>query len=203
MRVGKILIVGGIILAVIVAAMQPTEAQLRRRSVLQRSRTTHRAVTSRQATSRTAGDRNLITGTVVQLSPMLEPAIGPSGAQGVASIFYNDVDTSLNSGSLVVTGLPAGRYQAWLVFDDPFTSKKQQINSELVAEFYVHFNAARTETALSIGLPQVINITHARQLVVTNKVKTEAQVGRAPVCGAAGYRRGPAEGEAVLAANIN
>jgi len=136
---------------------------------------------------------------------MLTPATGPSGANGVGYIHYNDVDTSLNSGGLVVAGLPAGKYSAWLVVFDPFVNRveKQNIHSELVANFNVTESGARTETALIIGLPHVININHAKQLVVTKWGSTEAQVGGEPVCGAAGYLGGPATDLAVLAANIN
>jgi hypothetical protein len=201
MRFGKILLLCGVIMAVAFAAVNNAEAELRRRSSVLRSQTVQRGTVTGQTAPQTLQKRELITGKVVQLSPMLAPAVGPSGAQGVASIFYNDVDTSLNSGNLVVTGLPEGRYYVWFVFFDPFSRKN--IYSELVAKFDVPENAARAETALTIGLPGVINISHAKQLVVTNKVNTSAEVGRKPIPGAAGYWGGPANGQAVLAANIN
>ena len=203
MRFGKFVLIGGLITAFTFVSLSSADAQLRRRSTLGRPHAVQRgAVPSEKApTTAQKQKRDMITGKVVQLSPLLAPAAGPSGALGVGSIFYNDVDTSLNSGNLVVTGLPAGEYDAWLVFFDPFASGK--IYSELVAEFSVTANGARTETALAIGLPNIINMIHAKQLVVTHHCKTMAQVGQAPVPGAAGYPGGPAKGQAILAANIN
>lgn len=200
MRFSKALTVCVVCLMIAGVAAGSVEARLGRRLP-----TVRRQAGQQSATASTAQAQNhkLVTAKMVQLSPMIEPAIGPSGAQGVGSIFYNDVDTSLNSGNLVVTGLPAGRYMAWLVFYDPFTQNKQKIHSELVAEFSVFVNANRTETALTIGLPNVINLSHAKQLVVTKWVRTKAEVGRKPVCGAAGYSGGPAKKQAVLAANIH
>ena len=201
MRFGRILLLFGIIMAVAFTTVSNADAQLRRRSPVLRAQTVQRRPGVERTVPNAAQKRDLISAKVVQLSPMLAPAVGPSGAQGVASFFYNDVDTSLNSGNLVVTGLPAGRYYAWLVFFDPFAQKN--IYSELVAEFEMPVNGGRAETALTIGLPGVINISDAKQLVVTNKVKTDAQIGRKPIPGAAGYGNGPAKGQAVLAANIN
>jgi hypothetical protein len=201
MRFGRTLLLFGVIMAVAFATVSNADAQLRRRSPVLRAQTIQRRTGVERTVPNTAQKQELISSKVVQLSPMLAPAVGPSGAQGVASFFYNDVDTSLNSGNLVVTGLPAGRYYAWLVFFDPFA--KKNIYSELVAEFEVHANGGRTETALTIGLPVVINISDAKQVVVTNKVQTSAEVGRKPIPGAAGYSGGPASGQAVLAANIN
>ena len=201
MRFGKFVLIGGLITAFAIVSLSPADAQLRRRSTLGRLHAVQRGAVPAETAPTTAQKRDMITGKVVQLSPLLAPAAGPAGALGVGSIFYNDVDTSLNSGNLVVTGLPAGEYDAWLVFFDPFVSKN--IYSELVADFAVATNGARTETAMAIGLPNVINMIHAKQLVVTRHCKTMAQVGQAPVQGAAGYPGGPAKGQAILAANIN
>ena len=116
----RTLLVCGLITAFVYANISTAEAQLRRQSPLLRSQTVRQAAVPKQTASRTLQERNLLTAKVVQLSPMLTPATGPSGAQGIASIFYNDVDTSMNSGNLVVTGLPAGKYSVWLIFFDPF-----------------------------------------------------------------------------------
>ena len=201
MRFRKTLLICGVLAAFACVNVDNTEAQLRRRSSVLRPRTGRQTAVTHPTAPAMLQKRDLVTGKVVQLSPSLIPAAGPSGAQGVGYIFYNDVDTSLNSGSLVVTGLPAGHYYAWLVFFDPFSRKN--IYSELVAKFSVPENGARTETALTIGLPNIVNIAHAKQLVVTHQVKTKAQVGQDPVPGGAGYRGGPARSRAVLAANIN
>lgn len=200
-RFEKTLLICGLLAVFACVDGDTTEAQLKRRSSVLRSRTGQPAAAIHPTAPVALQKRDLITGKVVQLSPSLIPAAGPSGAQGVGYIFYNDVDTSLNSGSLVVGGLPAGHYYAWLVFFDPFSRKN--IYSELVAKFTVPESGTRTETALTIGLPNVVNIVHAKQLVVTHWVKTKAQVGQDPVPGAAGYRGGPARSRAVLAANIN
>lgn len=196
MRIGKFFVTGACLAACVWLSISPAEAQLRRRSAVAQ----RRAASQQATTAKSADQREMVTGTVIQLSPSLIPAAGPAGALGVASIFYNDVDTSLNSGNLVVTGLPAGAYDAWLVFHDPFTSKP--IYSELIARFSVYENGARVETAVNIGLPNVINMIHAKQVVVTHQVQTAAQVGQAPIPGAAGYPNGPGKGQAVLAANI-
>jgi hypothetical protein len=205
MRFGKLLIMCGVLAASFVVGPENADAQIVRRSPLIRARSAQQRKVTPSTNSATTQNRNMISAKVVQLSPMVAPAIGPSGAQGVGSVFYNDVDTSLNSGNLVITGLPQGRYYVWLVFFDPFKSgsSSRTVHSELVAKFNVFSNSARTETSLMIGLPNVINISHAKQLVVTRKVKTDAEVGGKPVNGAAGYRRGPGYKEAVLAANIN
>ena len=201
MRFGKIILIGGFIAACLAANWHTADAQLRRRPAIARARPAQPAAAAKQQTTAGQQNRNLITGKVVQLSPMLPPAAGPSGSQGVASIFYNDVDTTLNSGNLVITGLPAGQYMAWLVFFDPFAAKN--IYSELTAVFQVTSNNARVETALAMGLPNVINISHVKQLVITHPLKTTAQVGQAPIAGAVGYSSGTGKGQAVLAANIN
>ena len=203
MHFGKTLVVCVVLLALAFAVSSTADAELTRRSPALRARPVQRATAAKSTNPTTVQNYNpqMISSKIVQLSPMVAPAVGPSGAQGVASVFYNDVDTTLNSGNLVVTGLPAGQYYAWLVFFDPFSPRV--IYSELIAKFNVLTNGNRTETALTIGLPSVINISHAKQVVVTNPCRTNAQVGRQPVPGAAGYRGGPARGEAVLAANIN
>ena len=140
----RTLLVCGLVTAFVYTNISAAEAQLRRQSPLLRSQTVRQAAVPKQTASRTLQERNLLTAKVVQLSPMLTPATGPSGAQGIASIFYNDVDTSMNSGNLVVTGLPAGKYSVWLIFFDPFVNRveKQNIYSELVANFNVAENAA-------------------------------------------------------------
>lgn len=196
MRFKFIVFVGILALVTLGLVNHDAEAQLRRRTS---GRFAHAAQTP--ATTARTESYEMVTGQVIQLSPSLIPAGGPSGALGVGSIFYNDVDTSLNSGNLVVTGLPAGDYDAWLVFHDPFATKN--IYSELVARFVVAENGARAETALNIGLPNVINMIHAKQLVVTHHVESTAQVGQEPISGAAGYKGGPGKGKAVLAGNIN
>jgi hypothetical protein len=206
MRFEKTLIVCSLIVAFAFMSVANADAQLKRTPAL-RARPAQRATVTKPTTPATTQNRNLISAKVVQLSPMVVPAVGPSGAQGLGSIFYNDVDTSMNSGNLVVTGLPAGKYYAWLVFFDPFAHRtqprKQKIHSELVAKFKVLANGDRTETPLMIGLPNVITLSHAKQLVITKKIRTQAQVGGAPICGAAGYQGGPAQGKAILAANFN
>jgi len=202
MRVGKFLVICGVLLLLAGVVIPRAEAQVRHRLPALRANPGQREAAARPATPAAVQNRELVSAKVVQLSPMLQPAIGPSGSQGVASFFYNDVDTSLNSGSLIVTGLPTGNYYAWIVFFDPLTSRKN-VYSELVAKFTIPEDSVRTETALMMGLPTVINISDARQIVVTNAVKTDAEVGRKPVSGAAGQWGGPANGQAVLAANIN
>jgi hypothetical protein len=200
MRFGKLFIVCGIIIAVVAVGIGYSEAAQRRLAV-QRYQAARQGTVTKSVTSASGQNRSLITEKIFQLSPMIIPANGPSGAQGVGAIFYNDVDTSLNTGNLVVTGLPAGSYYVWLVFFDPLASKA--VYSELVAHFTVNENSARTETALTIGLPNVVNISTVKQIVVTYQFKTNALVGGKPVNGAAGHKWGPGYGAAVLAANMN
>ena len=205
MRFGKTLLAYVVIMTLVYTFISTADAELRRRSPVLRSHMVRREAGAKQtvpAVSQTDGQRNLATVKTAQLNPWLAPARGPANAQGFVSISYNGNDPSMNPGTLVVSGLPTGQYYAWLVFTRP-AAEKRDPSSQLVAKFNVTKNGAWTETDLIFGSAIWVNMNHLTQFVLTNKVKTKAQVGRKPVKGAAGTRWGPGYKEAVLAGNFS
>jgi hypothetical protein len=197
MRFGKILAVCGLVTAFAFASSGNSEAQLKRRSPVLRSRTVQQRAVAKQP-SQKAGRRDLVTEEVVKLAPGIFPAAGPAGAHGTASVFFDDTNTGSFAGSLVVNGLPTGHYRAWFVFSD-LTGVPSPVQSMQAANFTVHKAGSRTETPLFffIGAPPVFNLSHLTQIVVT------VPHGALPtVCpGVAG--RGIPFGKAVLAANVD
>jgi hypothetical protein len=200
MHLGKSLLLYGVVTVLAVVNMSTVEAQLRRRSSLLRSRPVRRSAATKEGVSIPSQNRTLVISKIIQLKPNFSPANGPEGSQGIAYIYYDDEATLLNSGRIVSSGLAEGEYYAWLVFIDLLS--EQKIFSELVAEFQVSQTSNRTEVGLTFGSPEVIKISNVKQLVITKKFQTPAELGKEPVAGAAGYPGGPGNGEAVLAANI-
>jgi hypothetical protein len=102
---GRIIVICGLLAAFAYVNSDNTEAQIKRYSSVLQSRTGWQAAAMHPTAPAMVQMRDMTSRKIMQLIPSLIPAAGPGGAQGVGYFFYNDVDTSLISGSLVVKGL--------------------------------------------------------------------------------------------------
>lgn len=136
MRFGKTFLLCGLAIAFASTNISSVEAQLRRRSSVLQSKTVRRTAVTKKNVPVPSQRRDLVVSKIVNLSPDLPPAKGPEGSQGIAYIYYNDENTLLNSGRVIVSGLPKGEYYVWLIFIDLLSESK--IFSELVAEFNIN-----------------------------------------------------------------
>jgi len=155
---------------------------------------------TRQARPQVSEVQKVVVSTVFTLSPAFSPANGPENAQGIAYMHYDDEVVTLNSGEIVVSGLPEGDHIVWLIFGESLTA--DDIFSVPVATFTVVQNDERTEANLMLNFSNVIDVNQIKQLVVTSSVPELPDIGTGPVAGAVGYPDGPGAGTAVLATNI-
>lgn len=175
MRFRKIVVICGVLSALACVNADNTEAQLKRRSTVLRSRTGRQtAITHPTAPARlqTAIMRNLVMDETVKLGFNIFPANGPANATGTVSISFDDIDPESFQGNLVAAGLPTGDYNVWFVFHNPFVPPV--FVSTCVARFTIAEPSQQTETLLTLSgappeYPQDLNfnLSYLKQVVVT------------------------------------
>ncbi len=136
----------------------------------------------------------------ITLRSDIPPAYGPEDAQGAVILSHTAAGTLLESGTITVSGLPAGTYDVWVVFSDPLLG--QDLFSQLAARLTVAQENGPAEAVMLLGTLIGREFGALSQIVITTYSDIGADVGGEPVTGGAGQSGWPGAETAQLAANI-
>jgi hypothetical protein len=118
------------------------------------------------------------------LRPDVAPANGPEWAQGTVTLNHTAEGVLLEVGTIAVDGLPAGTYDAWIVFGDALV--EEGLFSQLAAQLTVTEDLEHVESVLMLGTLIGREFSLLKQIVISPYRDIGAEVGGEPVAGGAG-----------------
>lgn len=215
MRKTRMLLAGCGIMAALLIGSGSVDAQIRRRPAASRAPIATRSI-QRGAVSGTVtrgpGQTGPITpepGNPDPIPPIQQtltlrsdvpPANGPEGAQGVAILSQSAEGVLLEAGTITISGLPAGIYDAWVVFSDPLIG--EGLFSQLAAQLTIAQDTEQADAVMVFGTLVGREYGTLRQIVITTYSDIGADIGGEPVAGGAGRPGWPGAETAQLAADM-